>query len=142
MLEDFRHLTNYRVPFADLDSMQHVNHLAHLRWAETTRTEYFVEVLGERVNGERGFILVNLNFTYERQLDFRDRVVIGTRVSRIGRRSFDFLYEIAREEGEAPAAHGVTTMVAYDYPRHASIVIPPEWREKIARYEIIPPTEK
>jgi acyl-CoA thioester hydrolase len=139
MLEDFRHVTHYRVPFSDLDCMQHVNHLAHARWAETARTEYFVEVLGESVNGERGFILVNLNFTYERQLDFRERIVIGTRVSRIGRRSFDFLYEIVSEERKLPAAHGLTTMVAYDYLRHASIVVPSEWREKIALFEIVPP---
>ena len=94
MLEAFRHIHRFRVPFSDVDMMQHVNHKAHIDWAEATRSDYCVDVLGETVNGERGIILVRIDFSYERQLSFRDHVAIGTRISRIGRKSFDFSYEI------------------------------------------------
>lgn len=139
MLESFRHITNYRVPFADLDYMQHVNHLAYIRWAETTRSEYFVDVLGEKVNGERGIILVRADFSYERQLGFRERVAIGTRISRVGTRSFDYVYEIFSEDAQVRSAFGTTTMVAYDYVQRESIAVPQEWREKVAAFEALLP---
>ncbi len=135
MLPDFHHITPYRIPFADLDMMQHVNHRAYIRWAETTRSEYFVEILGEKINGTRGLILVNVAFTYERQLTFREPVLIGTRVARIGRRSIDFAYEIFSESQQQITTRGRTTMVAYNYLDHESLLVPPEWREKIAAYE-------
>ena len=135
MLESFRHITKYRVPFCDLDMMQHVNHTSYIRWAETTRSEYFVDVLGEKVNGERGLILVRADFSYERQLSFREHIAIGTRVSRVGTRSFEFVYEIFSEDGQVRSALGTTTMVAYDYLRHESIPVPQIWRDQVAAYE-------
>ena len=139
MLESFRHITKYRTPFHDLDMMQHVNHLSFIRWTETTRSEYCVEVLGEKVNGERGIILVKVDFNYERQLSFREHVAIGTRISRVGKRSFDFVYEIFSEDAMERAAYGLTTMVAYDYVTHQSIKVPQMWREKMSAFEKIRP---
>jgi acyl-CoA thioester hydrolase len=142
MLENFQHVTQYRIPFSDLDYMQHVNHLAFARWTETTRSDYFVDVLGETVNGERGLILVNMNFTYEMQLGFREHVAIGTRISRIGTRSFEFSYDIVSTDKKARVAYGTTAMVAYDYHAHRSIAVPQDWRDKITAYEKIAPIEK
>jgi acyl-CoA thioester hydrolase len=139
-LADFRCTTRFRVPFCDIDMLQHVNNASYVVWAETARCAYFAEVLKESLAGANGIILARLELDYEQPLDYREEVAVGCRIARIGRKSFDFAYEIWSETRQVRAAHGLTTMVAYDYAAKASIVIPERWREFIASYEVVAPT--
>jgi len=139
-LTDFRCVTRFRVPYCDVDMLQHANHAAYIVWAETVRCEYFTEVLKERLKGANGMILARLQFNYEQPLDYREEVAVGCRIARLGRKSFDFAYEIWSETRQQRAAHGVSTMVAYDYQAQTSVVVPERWREIIAAYEVVAPT--
>lgn len=138
MLDTFPIIMRFSVPFADVDMMQHVNNVAYIRWCETIRGEYFAEVMNEPINGERGMIQANINFTYERELHYREPVAIGIKISRIGTKSWDFSYEIWSESAQTRVAHGTTTVVAYDFVNRATIVIPQEWRDAIAQFEAGP----
>ena len=138
MLEGFPLITRFTVPFADVDMMQHVNNVAYIRWCETIRAEYFAEVMNEPINGERGMIQANIQFTYERELHYREAVAIGIKVARLGTKSWDFGYEIWSESAGMRVAHGLTTVVAYDFAHRATIAIPQEWRDAIARFEAGP----
>lgn len=135
MLADFKLVTRFTIPFSDIDMLQHANNLAFIRWCETARTEYFARVTGADITSSRGIIQANINFTYERQLRFREMIVIGVRVSRMGTKSFDFGYEIWSETQQHRAAHGTTTVVAYDFPAQRTIEIPKDWREAIDAFE-------
>ena len=139
-LADFRCVTRFRVPYCDVDMMQHVNHAAYVVWAETARCVYFDEVLKEPINGSNGIILARLQFEYAQPLDYREEVAVGCRIARLGRKSFDFVYEIWSETRQLLAAHGSSTMVAYDYTAQRSIVVPERWREVVAAYEVVGPT--
>jgi acyl-CoA thioester hydrolase len=138
-LADFRHITRFLVPFRDVDMMQHAHHAAYVVWAENARSAYFADVLGDSFGGSNGIILARLEFDYERPLEYREDVAVGCRVGRMGRKSFDFVYEIWSETHRQRAAHGMTTVVAYDYERKVSIEIPERWRELIAAYEAVAP---
>ena len=138
MLEGFPLISHFTVPFADVDMMQHVNNVAYIRWCEMMRSEYFFQVMQVPINGERGMIQANINFTYERQLRFREQIAIGCRISRIGTKSWDFLYEIWSDTQGHRAAVGTTTVVAYDFVAQKTIAIPPEWLDAIAAYEAGP----
>ena len=138
-LSDFRYVMRFRVPFCDVDMLKHANHAAYVVWAENARCVYFDDVLGEALNGINGIILARLEFDYERPLDYREDVAIGCRIGRIGRKSFDFLYEIWSETRQERAAQALTTVVAFDYERKTSIAIPERWRELIAAYEVVAP---
>ena len=135
MLTDFPLVSRFTVPYGDVDMMLHVNHASYIRWAEALRAEYFAQVMRTPINGERGMILATVNFTYERQLDYREHVAVGCKIPRLGNKSFDFYYEIWSRTHEARAAHGTTTMVAFDYAANIAIHVPPEWREAIDAYE-------
>jgi acyl-CoA thioester hydrolase len=135
MLDDFRLIMRFAVPFGDVDMMQHVNNVAYVRWAETMRGEYFARVMGEDINSSKGMIQASINFTYERQLSYRERIAIGIRVSRIGTKSWDFEYGIWSEDHNHRVAHGVTTMVAFNFVENATIEVPGSWREAIAKFE-------
>jgi acyl-CoA thioester hydrolase len=139
-LTDFRSTTRFRVPFCDVNMAQHVSHVAFIVWAENVRCIYFDEVLKEPLTGDHGFILARLGFDYEQSLDYREEVAVGCRVSRIGHKSFDFVYEIWSDSRQLRVARGFTTMVAYDYEAKSSIAVPERWREVIAAYEVIAPT--
>jgi acyl-CoA thioester hydrolase len=138
MLDRFPLVTRFTVPFADIDMMQHVNNVAYIRWAEMMRSEYFAQVMREPINGERGIIQATIDFTYERQLHYRESIAIGCRISRIGTKSWDFEYEIWSESHGHRAARGITTVVAFDFTVQKSIAVPGAWRTAIATYEAGP----
>ena len=138
MLDGFPLVSRFSVPFADIDMMQHVNNVAYIRWAEMMRSEYFARVMNEPINGARGIIQATINFTYERQLHYRECIAVGCRISRIGNKSWDFAYEIWSETHGHRAAYGITTVVAYDFIAQATIQIPQSWRDAIAAYEAGP----
>ena len=138
-MADFRCMTRFRVRFCDVDMMQHVNHAAYIVWAESVRCNYLSEVIGEPLNGSKGNILARLSFDYEQPIDYREEVSVGCRIARMGRKSFDFVYEVWSETRQQRAARGLTTMVAYDHAAKTSIVIPERWREVITAYEVVAP---
>ena len=135
MLEEYPLVWRFSVPFADIDMMQHVNNVAYIRWAETMRAEYFAQVMRTDINGVFGMIQATIDFSYERQLSYRDQIAVGCRVSRIGSKSFDFEYEIWSVSAGHVAARGRTTMVAYDFVTQATVSVPDEWRSAIAAYQ-------
>ena len=135
MLEGFPLVSRFTIPFSDVDMMQHVNNVAYIRWCEMLRAEYFARVMQTPINGERGMIQANINFTYERELHYREQIAIGVKIWRVGTKSWDFAYEIWSETYERRAAFGTTTVVAYDFVAHRSIPIPEQWRVAIAAYE-------
>ncbi len=135
MLEDFPLISRFSVPFADVDMMRHVNNVAYIRWTEMLRSEYFAQVMQVPINGDRGMIQATINFTYERQLVYREKIAIGCKIPRIGNKSFDFYYEIWSETHGHRAAHGITTMVAFDFVSNQTIAVPRAWRSAIAEYE-------
>jgi acyl-CoA thioester hydrolase len=136
MLEDFPLISRFSVPFADVDMMRHVNNVAYIRWTETMRSEYFAQVMKVPINGDHGMIQATINFTYERQLSYHEQIiVVGCKIPRIGNKSFDFYYEIWSETHDHRAAHGITTMVAFDFVGNRTIAVPQAWRNAIAEYE-------
>jgi acyl-CoA thioester hydrolase len=139
-LDDFRFAMRFRVPFHDIDMLQHVNNVAYVVWLETVRCNYFEEVLGGSLTGANSMIVAHLEMNYEQPLEYREDVAIGCRVSRIGRKSFDVGFEIWSETRQERAAHGLSTMVAYNYESKTSIMIPEQWREIIDAYELVAPT--
>ena len=139
-LTDFRYVMRFRVPYCDVDMLQHVNHAAYVVWVETIRCNYFTEVLQEPINGSNGMILPRLQFEYAQPLDYHEEVPVACRIARLGRKSFDFFYEVWSETRHLRAAHGSSTMVAYDYKSQSSVAVPERWREIIAAYEVVAPT--
>ncbi|HET6895453.1 MAG TPA: thioesterase family protein [Candidatus Baltobacteraceae bacterium] len=99
------------------------------------RSEYFAQVMKVPINGDHGMIQATINFTYERQLVYREQIAVGCRIPRIGNKSFDFAYEIWSETHGHRAAYGITTMVAFDFVSNQTIAVPQAWRAAIAEYE-------
>lgn len=139
-LTDFRSIARFRVPFCDIDMLQHVNNAAYVVWAETARCVYFDEVLGGALGGNEGIILAKLEITYERPLEYRENVAVASRVRRIGNKSLEMLTEMWSDDTQQRAAFCIATLVAYNYETKATIPIPQAWRERVAAHEIVQPS--
>jgi acyl-CoA thioester hydrolase len=136
-LEDFRYRLDIRVVFRDIDYYRHVNNAVYITWMETARIDYCREAFDRPLGGSVNVIMASQRFDYERQTQYDERLVMGCRTSRLGNKSMDLTYELWRP-GER-IGHGISTLVGYDYEADASIVIPGEWRRRIAEYEIVAP---
>ena len=135
LLAAYRKIKRFAVPFGDVDMMRHVNNVSYLRWAETSRTEFFAEVLGEDILSSRGMILAKLGIDYVKPLAYRENVAIGCRVTRLGNKSFEIAHDIASEDRGIIAATVHSTLVAFDYHADRTIEIPQEWRAAIDAYQ-------
>jgi acyl-CoA thioester hydrolase len=138
MLENYRKINRFRVEFADVDMLRHVNNTTYLRWAETARSEYFYDVLGGEIGSSSGMILAKMEIVYEKPMYYREHVAIGARVVRIGTKSFDFEHEVWSEDRGERCARIVSVMVAMDYTTNETAVVPTAWRERIAAFEPAP----
>jgi len=135
VLEDFRLIDRFVVPFHSVDMLRHVNHAEYVIWAESVRARYIAEVLRTDITGRFVGIIAKLVVEYERQLGYLEPVAVGCRISRFGNKSFEMIHEVWSEQTQERAAILTGTMVAFDYTENASIRVPDEWRERAAAFE-------
>lgn len=129
----------HEVEFGEIDMLRHVNNVRYAVWAESIRSIYLADVIGEDIWGRRGMIIARHDLHYEAPVRYRDRITVGGRISRIGTKSFDFETGVWVRARKARAFRAVATLVAYDYEAERSIAIPEAWRTKITAFENIPP---
>jgi acyl-CoA thioester hydrolase len=135
MLEAYRIVKRFRVAFGDVDMLRHVNNVAYLRWAEQLRSDYLLDVIGAESAWTQGMILAKTTIDYERQIAYREHVAIGCRVSRFGNKSFDFSHEVWSDDHGVRCARITSTLVAMDFEKGQTIVVPDEWRQRVVAFE-------
>ena len=138
MQEKFKHTIRPEIRFVDVDAFGHVNNAHYLTYFEQARVKYFDDIVDWPYDWSRqGIILARAEINYVMPLLFRDEVIVMTRCSRIGTKSFDMEYRMVKEnEGkEILLADGMTVMVAFDYKANHSIAIPDSWKEALIKFE-------
>lgn len=134
----FRYHTAIQLRFKDVDSMGHVNNANHLTYFETARMHYFHDVVAPENDWKKtGFILAKISIDYVQPVLLTDKVVVFTRCSRIGNKSFDQEYLITRKKADSYEilSKGLCVLVCYNYEQGVSIPILNEWTEKIKSFE-------
>jgi len=145
-MEGFRHKLEIQVRFKDIDRMGHVNNANYFTYVESARCKYFDHVLGVQSDWhlQDGVIMAHVDMDFRAPLMYDDEVVVYTRCSRLGTKSFDLAFRIMRLEAAAGgevirkemlAAEGKTVIACYDYDLKKTIPIPAEKRKKIELFE-------
>lgn len=129
----YRHLTEHQVRFADLDAMGHLNNIALVQLLETARVDYMVE-LGLGAHDELTYAIVSLQCDFRAQAHFHDRLTCGTRMARLGARSFVLEHEVWKQDGTTVAT-STTTLVTLAEDPTRSAPIPEDWPERLERFE-------
>ncbi len=135
-MEDFSVTVPGEVTFRDVDAMGHANNAVYLTWFECGRIGYWKAIEGEAANyADVPFVLARTEIDFVLPTYAGERLVVGTRVTRLGNRSFDMAYRIERRQDGALIASGTSVQVMYDYSARASMPMPEEFRATVIRIE-------
>jgi acyl-CoA thioester hydrolase len=137
LLADFPVITTIPLLWGDLDAFGHVNNLVYMRWAETARVEYLLQIGQFPPLPPSGIapILASMKCDYRRVLNYPDTVYVGTRIARIGNSSFQMLHRIVSRNLDEIAAEVDSTLVMLDYSRNKPVTVPSDVRNVIGALE-------
>ncbi len=133
----FRHFTPSPTRWGDCDRLGHVNNVLFVRYFETGRLDYMLKVLDidTRAGLDSSLILADIHVTFLSQIHHPTALEVGSRISRLGNRSFDFESAIFAPGEDAPLATARATCVWYDYRADRSVPIPARERQIIQQFE-------
>ena len=135
--DGFRFFTASPTRWGDCDAFGHVNNVLYSRYYESGRLDYFRRVLDlEPVAGATdSLIIADLYVTFLRQLHHPCALEVGSRICRLGKRSFDFEAALfAPGEGE-PRSTAQATCVWFNFRDNHSLPIPDAQRAVIQQFE-------
>lgn len=139
MIKNFKHIFEIQIRFKDVDMMGHVNHANYFSYAELARLKYFDDVLGTNTDWhiQHGLIMARTEADYKNAIEYDDKVVVYTRCSKLGTKSFELNWIITKSKNgiEELAAEGKATIVCYNYELKKAIEIPLNRKLKIQKYE-------
>lgn len=136
-LAGFSVVVSWPVQWGDQDAFAHVNNTVYFRWFETCRIEY-LHLMGLDALYEReqiGPILASITCHYRSPVTHPDTVVIGARITRIGRSSIDMEHKLFSQAQQKIVAEGTSTIVTYDYRAARSTPVPDAVRQAIEKIE-------
>jgi len=125
------------VRYDDLDPQGHVNNAVYLTYVEISRLGYYEATGIWRGDSGMltGMVVAHIDIDYLAPITLGQDIRVGTRLVRIGNKSLTLAFQMESLPEKALAARGTSVMVAYDNDAQQSIPFPPEWREKILKYE-------
>ncbi len=134
--ERFPVVTSVQVRFRDLDAMGHVNNAVYLTYLEMGRMAYYTTLMGPRPEPrDFNFILARVEIDFRSPIHLGEEVYVGVRLTRVGRRSFHFAYELREGATGRLLAEATSVQVMYDYEKKTPIDIPPDFYARIKALE-------
>jgi len=141
----FRHCAHYRVRYADIDSLRHVNNKAYLAYIEDARLDYLREVAGldtQKLNLTHVIVRIDIQFVSPMYLG--DAADVYQRCTRIGNKSIDLESILIRRAGgvggtEIVAARAVTTIANVDPATGQAVPVKETLARTIQEYEMAAP---
>jgi acyl-CoA thioester hydrolase len=138
LLQGFKFTIPYRVRIVDINYGGHVANSAALNFFQDARIAYLKQLGGYSefdIGGQCGIILTEAHVRYQAEMFHDDQLVIGARISQVGRTSFTMEYQIERDG--VVTAEGQTVLVCFDYQKRRARKIDPGFEEKITAFEAL-----
>ena len=120
-LEDFLFHHNIQTRWKDMDSFGHINNAVYLTYIEDARTTLFKRWNLKSQN--TSVIVASLKIDYFIQIKHPSKLIIGSKISRIGNTSFDIQSAIFIDGLKKPAALSLVICVCYDYENGQSVTV-------------------
>ena len=136
MTEIFRHRTPIQIRFNDLDAYQHVNNNVYFSFYDLGKENYFSTVLCPDFRLQPVVPLVaSIHADFIEPILYEDQIVIETRLSRLGNKSFTLQQRAVNQVTERVVCQAETVMVCVDLKKGHSVEIPDSYRHAIEQYE-------
>ena len=134
--ETFLHLTNIQIRFNDIDLVGHVNNAIYQEYFDLARMDYFRDILHEDVDWQKNsLILAHICTNYQKPVTLSNSIKVMSRVSLIGNKSLEMEQLILSADGHDSFASSTSVLVAFDYRKQSSILLPDEWIFRITDFE-------
>jgi len=129
---DYRWFHALTTRWMDNDVFQHVNNVNYFSYFDTAVTYYEMHegVVG-LLDGPVHCVVAEVMCRYHSSLSFPDRVTVGVRVGRIGRRSVRYELGVFRNDEEVAAAEGYFVHVFVERGTQRPLAIPEQARIKL-----------
>jgi acyl-CoA thioester hydrolase len=137
-LADFPVQIAIPVQWGDQDGFGHVNGVMYLKWFESARVAYLErEDIGNLMVMHEGAgpIMASITCNYLSQIRYPDIVVIGAKVTRIGRTSIEMHHSIYSTTDKRIGAQGTSILVYFDYKTQRPIPVTAELRAALEKLE-------
>ena len=134
---DYRVFSPVPTRWGDADALGHINNVMFMRYIESGRLDYFQRLCGITLepDSRQGFVLASLTADFLAQVHHPALLETGTRVTRLGNRSFDIESSIFAEGEENPVFTSLGICVWYDFENACSMVIPDDVRNRVNQFE-------
>lgn len=125
------------VAWGDMDAFGHVNNTVHIRWMESGRIHYFVQLGMEQMLDQSGVapILASIQCRYKSPVVFPDTVTVGTRVKEMGEDRLTMHHRIVSRAQGRVVAEGEGVVVCYDYAARHKAPVPEPLRRAVQEIE-------
>ena len=125
------------VRYADLDPQSHVNNAAYMTYLESARLGYYQAsgIWKPDAGMLTGMVVAKAEIEYLAPIFMGQSIRVGVRLEALGNSSMTFVFQIESIPESKPLARGRSVMVAFDNEKGEKRPIPPEWREKLTRFE-------
>ena len=130
----FRFHHDVDVRFKDIDIGGHAHHSHALVYIEEARAAYWRDVAGRPDLADIDYILAEARLRFRARVLYPQRLTVGARVARLGKRHFEMEYEV-RGDDDTLLISGSTVQVMYDYEAGATKPIPEAVRHAIDAFD-------
>ena len=113
ILKDFTFQHTLKTRWRDLDAFRHVNNATFLSYIEDARILFFKR-WGINLK-EKSLIVASVKIDYINQLEHPSDIIVGQKVSRLGKKSFDIESAIFIKNNLQIVCHSIVTSVCYDF---------------------------
>ena len=124
----YNHWTTVSIRYCDQDPVGHINNAAMAAFLEQARVNLVYPLLKRFGGPHFELVIARLVIDYLNELHFPGNVEVGTRVARLGSKSFTLHHGVFMAGEETCAATAECVMVFFDVSKRASTLPPPELR--------------
>ncbi len=138
-LAQFPYQMAINVRWGEMDSAQHVNNVAYLRYAETVRIAFMDQMDENSWSGTDGdgIILAWQDCKYIFPVTYPDTLLIGAKVSEIREDRFFIQLHMFSQKHQRLAAITNHSHVPYSYQSLKKIPLPESWRVEFEKWMIV-----
>ena len=131
----FRHVLPLQIRFNDVDKFSHVNNTIYFQFYDTAKTDYFASVCTDVDWEQVAIVVVKIEAEFLGQIKAGCNIAGRTRVTRIGRTSFELEQEVFDTDTLEVKSRCTSVMVLYDLIHQQSMPFPDAWRHVICQYD-------
>lgn len=134
--EHYHHRLPIQIRFNDVDRYGHVNNNAYFAYYDLGKDEYLRNVLRTNYRGTDVVpVIANINADFILPIFYGDEIVMETRVSHIGQKSFTLKQRAINLHTNKVVCQCSTVMVCFNLKTQESALLPEAYRKAFEDYE-------